>query len=173
MGAKGADAFAEIGETIGAAFLPVLAEVLPALMPILKVLGELIRALLPVLIPLVKLLAGALGIVASVLTRVVGWLVKLVNWIGTAIGHIGNFLDAVNPFSNISLPSLPFLGGQSAGTTAASGRSANRLAGSPPVTVNVYGAIDPEGVARSVARVLNGHAIRMGRHPGLAGGTSR
>jgi len=173
MGAKGADAFAEIGETIGGAFLPVMAEVLPALMPVLKVLGELVTALLPLLIPLVKLLAGALRIVVGVLSMVVGWLIKLVRWISSAISSIGNFLESVNPFSNISLPSIPFLGGQAATSTAArSGRSGGQAAGGG-VVINITGAIDPEGVARSVARVLNQHAIRVGRHPALATGSSR
>jgi len=172
MGAKGADAFAEIGEQIGSAFLPIMSEVLPALMPILKVLGQLITALLPALIPLVKLLAGALGIVANVLATVVGWLVKLVTWLGSAIRKVGDFLGSINPLKGIELPSLPFIGGNAAGTTAASGRSGGAPAAAG-VTVNVYGALDPEGVARSVARVLNQHAIRVGRHPSLGAGTSR
>jgi len=170
MGAKASDAFGEITETIGAAFLPVLKEVLPALLPILKVLGQLITALLPLLIPLVKLLAGALGIVADILTTVVGWLVKLVTWIGRAMGPIGDFLEAINPFSNIHLPELPFIGGNAAGATAArSGKSG----GAAPVVINVTGALDPEGVARTVARVLNQHSIRMGRDPRLGAGLSR
>lgn len=171
MGAKASDAFGEITETIGAAFLPILKEVLPALLPILKALGTLITALLPLLIPLVKLLAGALGIVADILTTVVGWLVKLVTWIGRAMGPIGDFLEAINPFSNIHLPELPFVGGNAAGATGA--RSGRAAPASAPITVNVYGALDPEGVARSVSRILNQHAIRIGRHPALGAGTSR
>jgi hypothetical protein len=173
MGAKGADAFAEIGETIGGAFLPVLAELLPALLPILKVLGELVTALLPLLIPLVKLLAGALRIVIGVLSIVVGWLVKLVTWIGTAISSVQSFLEAANPFSNFRLPELPFGIGNAAGSSSAAGRAGGGGAAAAPLTVNVYGAIDPEGVARSVARVLNAHAIRTGRAPNLGAGTSR
>lgn len=169
MGAKASDAFGEIQETIGSAFLPVLKEVLPALLPILKAISQLVVALLPLLIPLVKLLAGALGIVADILVTVVGWIVKLVTWLGRALGPIGDFLDAINPFRNIHLPELPFIGGQAAGGSAArSGKSAPAA----PIVVNVYGALDPEGVARSVARVLNRHAVRMGRHPALGAGRS-
>ena len=169
MGARASDAFGEITETIGAAFLPILEAVLPALLPILKALSLLVTALLPLLIPLVKLLAGALGIVADVLSTVVGWLVKLITWIGRAMTSVGDFLEAVNPFSNIRLPDLPFIGGNAAGagaTTARSGRSGG--GGSGGVTVHVYGALDPEGVARTVARVLTQHGIRMGRVSNLA-----
>ena len=161
MSAKGKDAFSELQETIGGAFLPVLEAVLPALLPILKALSELITAILPLLIPLIKVLATVLTTVAGVLTTLVTWLTRLVTWLGNAIGKVGEFLDTINPLSGISLPSLPFLGGNAATGTAA--RSGGRDAsGGGGITINVHGAIDPEGVARSVARVLTQHAIRVG-----------
>ena len=64
--ARAADAFGELGETVGAALLPILEELVQALIPIIQALGKLVSAILPVLIPLVKLLAGALGLVANV-----------------------------------------------------------------------------------------------------------
>ena len=97
------DSFAEIGETIGRAFLPIMDEVLPALLPILKAFGELITALLPVLIPLVQLLAGALRIVAGVLSAVVGFLVETGQVDRRAIGAVSDFLGR-QPVSGFSLP---------------------------------------------------------------------
>jgi len=169
MGSRASDAFGEIGETIGAAFLPVLEEVLPELMPILKAFGELVTALLPLLIPLIKALAVILGSVARGLGIVVNDLVKFVNWISNAIGAVGDFLEAANPLSNIHFPELPFGIGSSAtaGTQARSGRSGGAAA---PVTINISGALDPEGVARSVSRLLTQHSIRTGRSSALITG---
>jgi len=168
MGSRASDAFGEIGETIGAAFLPVLEEVLPELLPILKAFGELVTALLPLLIPLVKTLAFILGLVAKALATVVRDLVGFVTWVGNAIGAVGDFLEAANPFQNFRFPELPFGIGSAAtaGTRARSGRSG----GAAPVTINISGALDPEGVARSVSRVLTQHSIRMGRSSALSTG---
>lgn len=169
MGDRASDAFGEIGETIGAAFLPVLEEVLPELLPILKAFGELVTALLPLLIPLIKALAVILGSVARGLGIVVNDLVRFVNWIGNAIAAVGDFLEAANPLAGFRFPELPFgIGSSAPGATAArSGRSGG---GAAPVTINISGAIDPEGVARSVARVLAQHGLRMGRVGTLASG---
>lgn len=164
MGAKGADAFAEIGESIGGAFLPVMDEVLPLLIPIIKQFGQLISSILPVIIPLIKVLAKGLGIVATVLGTVIGWLVKLVTWLGKAMTKVGQFLDSINPFKGIKLPSLPFLNAAPAGgaTTTRGARGARAGGGAGGVTVNVYGALDPDATARAIKRVLTGHAVRTG-----------
>jgi len=163
MAAKGKDAFGEIGEEIGSAFLPILDEVLPALLPIVKEFGKLVSAVLPLLIPLVKVLAKVLGAVASVLSKVVGWVVKLVEWLAKAMRKIGGFLDAINPLKNISLPSLPFLSSAPASAGGASTRGAPRAsAGASSVTINVHGALDPEATARQIRRILAGHVTRTG-----------
>lgn len=164
MGEKGADAFGEIGETIGEAFLPIMDEVLPALIPIIKQFGELIKKILPPLIALIKLLAEGLRIVISVLSTVVGWIIKLVDWLGNAIGKIGSFLDSINPFKGISLPSLPFLSSSAAGVAApmARGARAGGMPGAGGITINVSGALDPEATARQILRILRGHGIRTG-----------
>jgi hypothetical protein len=163
MGAKSSDAFAEIGETIGSAFLPIMDEVLPALLPVVKQLGQLVSTVLPLIIPLIKILAKALGLVASVLGTLVGWLVKLVTWLVKAAQKVGAFLDKINPLKGFKLPSLPFL--SSAPAPPASGSRAGRagpaaLAGGVSITIN--GALDPEAVARQIRRVLAGHAARQG-----------
>jgi len=170
MGARASDAFGEIGETVGSAFLPVLDEVLPALIPVVQQLGKLVSAVLPLLIPLVKVLAAALGGVARVLTTVVGWLVKLVEWIVKAAQKVGGLLDKLNPLKGFKLPSLPFLSSAPAPAAAAgaSSRAAPRAAApSGGVTVNVYGAIDPEATARQIRRILAGHAVRTGAGAGV------
>jgi phage-related protein len=151
---KGADAFSELGETIGSVFLPILDELMPAILPILKAFGELVKALLPALVPLVKLLAKALGIAADVLKTVVTWLSKLVGWLGDAIGAVGHFLDSINPFRNISLPSLPFLSSAASVASAApAGRArAGGSSGVGGVTVNVSG--DPAVIQAAIVRAL-------------------
>lgn len=166
MGARGKDAFAEIGETVGSAFLPIMDEVVPALIPIIKQFGQLISAILPVLIPLVKILATALGLVVRVLSTVVGWLIQLISWMTKAISMIGKFLDKLNPLKGFKMPSLPFLN-SSAAFAAPSGASTRgaRSSGSGSsggITINVSGAIDPEATARQIRRILNGHTVRTG-----------
>jgi hypothetical protein len=165
MGARASDAFAEIGETIGGAFLPVLDEVLPALLPVLKSLAQLVSTILPLIIPLIKALAAALSIVATVLSTVVGWIVKLVSWLARAIDKIGTFLEKINPLKNLKLPSLPFLNASGTGASPAGASTRGAPAGgssSAGVIVNVYGALDPEATARQIRRILAGHIARTG-----------
>jgi phage-related protein len=166
--------FDELTETIGATFLPILDEIIPALLPVLKAFGTLISALLPVLIPLVRLLASALGFMARALGTVANALVRVVTWVQNAIAWIGRLLEKI---PKIKFPEikLPFIGGLSAptgpgvGTLGASPFAAP--AASSGITVNVYGAIDPEGTARAVRRVLAGSSMRTGRSsPLLTGG---
>jgi hypothetical protein len=160
MGARAADAFGEIGETIGSAFLPVLDAILPALLPVLKNLGELVKSILPLIIPLIKTLATVLGFVAGALSTVVGWLVKLVQWLATAMRKVGEFLSSLNPFRNIQLPSLPFLSsaGAPAGVGAARGARGARATAAPAVTINIQG--DPAIIEATIIRVLRSYGRR-------------
>lgn len=156
MQEKGADAFGELGETIGSAFLPVLEALLPALIPLIQQFGKLVSAILPAIIPLLKVVGSVLGTVARALSTVVGWLIDLVSWVGRAIGKIGSFLDSINPLKGISLPSLPFLSASSvasaapAGRSLGAGRSSSGVAGG--ITINVSG--DPAVVQAAVVRAL-------------------
>jgi hypothetical protein len=85
--------------------------------------------------------------------------------IRSAISWVDSLLDKI---SRIHVPHIPGLGsiGLSApapGTPGATGRAAPSTASSSGgVTVNVYGAIDPEGTARAIRRVLNQHERRLG-----------
>jgi hypothetical protein len=147
-------AFSEVTESIGSAFLPVLQEILPALIPIITSIGDLIKLLVPILVPALKLVGVVLKTVAEAVKGVVDVIISLVKWIGEAVTAAGKFLDAVNPLKGISLPSLPFL---SAGSAAAFGAGGGLAAGvyaggsGGGVTVNVYGG-DPRRVAQAVAQ---------------------
>jgi hypothetical protein len=171
MQKAGADAFGEIGETIGSAFLPVLDEVLPALLPVVKQLAGLVSQILPLIIPLVKLLAKALGVVASVLGIVVGWLVKLVTWLANAARKVGEFLDKINPLKGFKLPSLPFLSSAPPAGASGRGRAAGGSTAAPGgIVINVSGALEPEATARAILRVLGQHGRRVGQLGPLTSG---
>lgn len=181
--------FDELTETIGAAFLPILADLIPVLMPILKIFGELIKALLPALIPLVKLLIIPLKILVTVIGAIAEALVPMIEWIIKAIETVGDFLAALGPVQAAG----EFIGGIfdgkaaaaaiPAGMAARSGfvavpgsvtpRAALPAAGARAganVTVNIHGAVDPEGTARQVQRLLTQHGIRMGTSSPLVTG---
>jgi len=174
--------FDELTETIGATFLPILDAIIPALLPVLKAFGTLISALLPVLVPLVKLLAAALGILARGLVSVVNVLIRMVSWLQSAVAWVQRLL---NKIPQIKIPDihLPFISSSAAaGVAGVGGVSARGLAGpggfaaapasSTGIVVNVYGAIDPEGTARAVSRVLAGHAMRTGKASPLLTGSA-
>jgi len=88
---------------------------------------------------------------------------SLISWLGKI--HV----------PKISLPHIPGLGraaapaGFSAGVTAYSaprvgvGMTGARAAAPGGVVINIHGAIDPEGTARQVKRILGGHERRVGR----------
>lgn len=160
MGARASDAFGEIGETIGGAFLPVLDAILPALLPVLKNLGQLVSTILPLIIPLIKTLASVLGIVAGALSTVVGWLVKLVSWLASAMRKVGEFLDSINPLKGIELPSLPFLSSAGApqGATASARGAPRASSAAGAVTINIYG--DPATIEATVMRALRSYDRR-------------
>jgi hypothetical protein len=168
MKERGADAFGELGETIGSAFLPILDAILPALIPIIKAFGTLVTALLPILTPALKLVATVLGFVANALAVVVGWLAKLVSWVADATGAIGRFLDSINPLKDIKLPSLPFLNSTGTPTSAAAatrglGASSRAATAAPSITIYTTGdGIEAEqAVVRALRRVtrLNGGVV--------------
>jgi hypothetical protein len=153
--------FGELGEEIGAAFLPIMAELMPALMPLIKALGELIRAILPAIIPLLQLVAKVFVAIAQAISSVVSWLASFINKIRDALGAVGRFLDSINPLKGISLPfslsapvaPTPF--GPTLGRLAAPSSTAATGGG---VIVNVYGG-NPAAVERAVIRAVQ----RFGR----------
>lgn len=80
--AKAQDAFGELGEEVGSAFLPIIDELVPAILPVVELLGELIKAVMPALIAIVKLVVGALRLLIDALLVVVDWVRKVIDWLG-------------------------------------------------------------------------------------------
>ncbi len=161
MRKAGKDAFSEIGETIGSAFLPVLDAVLPALLPIITLIGELAESLLPILLPLINLLADALTIVAKALEIVVGWVVKLIDKIGALMSKVRDLLPDLGRLGGI---------GNSISGAVASGETAGTYAATPylgssaqfgNLTINISG--DPAIVEREVLGALRTYARRQGK----------
>jgi hypothetical protein len=158
--ARMADGFAEIGETIGQALLPLLDALLPALLPILQAFGQLIKALLPVLIPLIKLLA-------SYLTTMLGVVLKLVTAFVSFIEKITKAIDKLNFLKGIKLPTLPNFGGQAATTGFVQSATSTRAVGGATggfsgggVVINITG--DPVSIERSVVKALRTYSRRNG-----------
>jgi hypothetical protein len=156
MQAKGANAFSELTETIGSVFLPVLQEILPVLVPLIQQFGKLVTAVLPLLMPLIHVLGTELSIVVTIISTVVGWIIKLVTWLSDAAGAVGRFLDSINPFKDIKLPSLPFLNST---VTVAGGATSRAGAGplvssGPAPTINVFTTGDGIEAEQAVMRAL-------------------
>jgi hypothetical protein len=158
MQEQGSNAFSELTESIGSIFLPVLQEILPVLVPILKQFAQLVTAILPLITPLIKGLAAELSIMVKILSMVVGWVIKLVQWLADAATAVGKFLDSINPFKDIKLPSLPFLNGTvavagSPTATARAGAAPLVSAGAAPV-VNIYTTGDGIEAEQAILRAL-------------------
>jgi hypothetical protein len=157
MQERAGDAFGELGEEIGGAFLPILEALLPPLIEIIKAFGTLVRAVLPLLTPILKLIGQALAMVANQIAGVVKMIADLVQWVGNAIGALGRFLDSINPLKSISLPSLPFLSSAPAAAGGGLARGAPRAgelpAGRAPV-INVYTTGDGIEAEQAVVRAL-------------------
>ena len=163
MQEKGADAFGELGETLGTAFLPIVEALVPVLTEVLGALAKLLQAVIPPLIPLIKLLVVPIKLLADVLVVAVGWLTKMIDKLLDAAGAIGRFLDQANPLKNFKLPSLPFLSaasaplpravalaGQAVGPQAFGSSSGH----SGAVTLNFYTTGDSIDQERAVASAL-------------------
>jgi hypothetical protein len=97
------DAFGELGETLGTAFIPLVKAILPPLIAVIKLLGQLIEAILPPL----SILFTALGVVIgklfelwtaeyTIIGKVIGLLVTgLKPILGTLAGLFGGVGDAI------------------------------------------------------------------------------
>jgi hypothetical protein len=146
----------EATETIGAAFIPIVEAIIPALVPVLEAIGELVTALLPVLKPLIggvaqafRIMGEAVKVVVTIVTGligaiqdVIGWFEDLIAMAQGALDTVGGAIDAINPFA---LPA-PVAGPAALGIGA---RAAGASSGGGGVTVNVYGG-DPRRVERAV-----------------------
>jgi hypothetical protein len=165
MGKKGGQAFDELTETIGAVFLPIMDEVVPALLPIITLLGELIKGLLPLLKPVIMIAVGALKILIDILMKVIGFLndvvsaVKgVIDWVGKMVdiaanakGAVEGALDQITPWSVSGAQGIPAIAELGARAFDAGPRSMLPAGGGTSVTVQVMSA-DPEQVVRAIRR---------------------
>lgn len=84
--------------------------------------------------------------------------------IRSAISWVDSLLDKISRIHvpHISIPGLGSIGLAAPGTPAAATRAGATTSSAGGTTVNVYGAIDPEGTARAIERVLRQHNRRLG-----------
>jgi len=167
MGKRGSDAFGELSETVGSAFLPIMDELLPALLPFVELLGELITAVMPLLKPAIEIIVGALRIFIDVLKAVVDGIKSVMNFINDMVNRFrdaANFVGSIdlNPFAAGGAPTPEMAGYSRSGR---SGRNGAGGATGANVTVQVMSA-DPEQVVRAVRRWagLNGGASPFNRY---------
>lgn len=86
--------------------------------------------------------------------------------IWTVIHAIENLIDKLPNLKFPKFPRIPGIGRLAVpASPGAAARSGAPLAagGSPGLTFNIYGAVDPEGTARAIRRLLDRHDRRQGR----------
>jgi hypothetical protein len=86
MGKKGSDAFGELGETVGSAFLPIMDALVPAIVPFVELLGELLKLILPPLKVAIGLVVDILKIMVDVVKKVSDAISTVVGWISNKLG---------------------------------------------------------------------------------------
>jgi len=107
-----------------------------------------------------KTIADLFGTLERTVERVVDWISKIKfpkppGWLGKIIpGGAPSGAVRLAPASATPLSARP----RAAGPTTAGGSSSS----SGGLTINVFGATDPEGTARAIRRTLRGHARRHG-----------
>lgn len=100
-------------------------------------------------------IANAFHAVASACWSAISAVQSLMSWLSRI--HVPK-IDLPGPL----MAPIPALAGTSrVGRTA--GPVATNGAGGGGITINVYGAVDPEGTARSIRRILTSHDRRQGR----------
>ena len=107
--------------------------------------------------------AGAAQAAASAM---LGAIDSVINAIRGAVGAVEDLIGALGRIHvpSISLPHIPGLNAVAyAGGPAVAPYGASTSSSAGGTTINVYGAIDPEGTARTIRRILAEHDRRMGR----------
>jgi phage-related protein len=84
--------------------------------------------------------------------------------IRSAISWVDSLLDKISRIHVPHIPGLGSIGLSAPGTPAAASRAPGTTSTTSAggVTVNVYGAVDPEGTARAIRRVIRQHERRLG-----------
>lgn len=104
--------------------------------------------------------SAALGAIQSAIAAVAGAIESVIAAVQRLISALGSIhVPKINLPGPFSAPILYPVGHTRSGELVLGGRAAS----SAGVTVNVYGAIDPEGTARTIRRVLDDHDRRLGR----------
>lgn len=112
---------------------------------------------------------NTVGAIERTIEKVKGWLGGITDKIGDIAGKIGGVLGKLNPFSK-SAPGVPVmvaptLFGRSAGGAAGPMRAqpaAGTAAGGNVYHFTINGAVDADGTARTISRILSARARRVG-----------
>lgn len=111
---------------------------------------------------------GVVGSLSSAFSTLIGWIQSAISWLGK-IRIPKGITGILDKIPHVAAPPAPALSaGRSrfayAYGTSGSARSSARSSGpAGGLTINLYGPLDPEGTARAIVRVLNGHERRQGR----------
>jgi hypothetical protein len=113
------------------------------------------------------------------LAKVFQWIVDKITWVWDKVqavvsklsgikDAVGGFIGNLNPFGRMG----PAGGATGYGVTDYTLGGARAAGGGvrtqPSTQVNVYGALDAEGVARQIQALLQGHDVRQGRTPSMS-----
>jgi hypothetical protein len=112
-----------------------------------------------------NIVTGAFNAVASAIGAVVDAVKRLISWLGK-IKVPSIKLPDLNPFSATAPTATAGLAATSFRGVARAPAARSATSGAPTIVIN--GAIDPEGTARAVQKVLVQHGIRIGRASTLA-----
>jgi len=116
-----------------------------------------------------RTVASAFETMADAISRAVrsalGWIDDLYGKVSGVISKVQDLIGWIGKIPSIpklpGLPSIPVPWAAAPAAAGASTRSSTRSAPAP-VVVNVYGALDPESVARQIRRLLERHDRRQG-----------
>jgi len=104
----------------------------------------------------VRGIAGAFDAIYNAVHGAIGAIQSLIKWLGKIdfglLGKVGGIIGKIPHMA----PPAPAAAGRMTG---------GRAVTADGTTINVYGAVDPEGTARAIERLLSQHARRIGRAP--------
>lgn len=106
--------------------------------------------------------------ISSAISTLISWIGRLIDWLGKVKlpKALGSILHHVPGFGMVAPSSVSAQRSRFAYASGAAGLGRGRAAATTSgsgLTINIFGALDPEGTARAVNRVLAGHARRQGR----------